>query len=264
MVDKNTIPSSQTLAKAIQILENFTPDNPEWGIRELGRDLDINPTTVYRLVSTLRSSGYLEQNAQTQRYTLGPKVVKLARLYTHLNPLPIVAHKIFEQYSNRFEYNFYLGRLSHYEVIFLAVLDGRGPIQVVVETGGSTTLHSTALGKVLMAFQDDAFVDEFIANTELSALTPRSITDPVQLRAQIEEIRVQKYAVNNGEHYDDVGAIGVPVFEQSGRVQLGVSLAYPRHLIQKDHIEIDRLIDLAQEIAEEIGARAGLSYYASR
>ena len=70
--------------------------------------------------------------------------------------------------------------------------------------------------------------------------------------------------MNNGEHYDDVGAIGVPVFEQSGRVQMGVSLAYPRHLSEEKRIQADSLIDLAQEIAEEIGARAGLPYYASR
>lgn len=263
MNDKNPAPPSQTLAKAILLLESFSLENPEWGIRELGRDLGINPTTVHRLVSTLQIAGYLEQDSKTQRYVLGPRIMKLAGVYVQLNPIPTVARKVFEQYADDFEYNFYLGMLNQFEMIYMAVLDGRGPIKIVIEPGGSTSLHTTAIGKVLLAFQDDAFIEGFIQNASLTAMTARSITDPEQLRAQLRRIRSQGYAVNDGEHYEDVGAVGVPVFEDLLPVRLGVSLAYPQHLIPRDRLHVDRLVELARQIAEEIAARIGMPFQVS-
>ncbi len=253
MSDKN--PPSSTVAKALLILENFTEENPEWGIRDLGRDLGINPATVYRLVATLHGAGYLEQDSDTQRYMLGPKILKLASLYTHLNPIPAVARQVFAQYADSFEYNFYLGRLNQFELIYMAVLDGRGPIKIVVEPGGSTSLHSTALGKVLLAYQSDSFVEEFVRNSSMHAFTRRSVTQPQQLREQLHQIRRDGFAINNGEHYDDVGAVGVPVLERLQPVRLGVSLAYPRHLVQRGRLQIDGLVELAQSIAADIASR---------
>ena len=98
----------------------------------LGRALKINPTTVYRVVRTLYNAGYLEQNKQTLSYSLGPEVLKLANIYSYHNPLPLVAQRVFESFTSRFEHNFFLATLSRFEVIYLAVLDGKGPIKVAV------------------------------------------------------------------------------------------------------------------------------------
>ena len=249
---------SQTLAKALRIMELFTIQQSELGIREIGRKLSINPTTVYRLVTTLQNSGYLDQNPETQRYSLGPSLVHLASLYMHHNPLPLIATQVFESYSDKFEYNFYLGTLREYKVVYLAVLDGRGPIKVVVEPGGTTTLQTTALGKVLLAFQDDAFINAFLESTSLDSFTSRSLETPEAVWKEIDEIRHRKYAINNGEHYKDVGAVGVPIFDHSGEVKVGISFAYPRHLIQEKRLRIEEMIPLLQEMADVIARRSGL------
>jgi DNA-binding IclR family transcriptional regulator len=72
------------------------------------------------------------------------------------------------------------------------------------------------------------------------------------LRAHLKQIKEQRYAHNNGEHYDEIGSIGVPIIEKSGKVHLGVSLAYPRQLIPNDSICENELVELAREIADEI------------
>ena len=154
---------NQTLAKAILILEAFDAEHPTWGIRELSRELKVNPATIYRLVLTLCNAGYLEQNPHTQRYSLGPSIMKLSRLYTSLNPLPAIATKVFERFADRFEYNFYLGMLSHrFDVIYLSVFYGRGPIQVLVEPGSTIKPHSTALGKLLLAYREDFVIQRIL------------------------------------------------------------------------------------------------------
>lgn len=259
MMDVEQQPS-QTLAKALRILEAFSADKFEWGIRELGRELNINPTSTYNLVRTFYNAGYLIQNAENQRYSLGPKVMKLAGVYTRHSPIPTIAHNVFETYSDRFKYNFYLGTLNRYELVYLAVLDGRGPIKIVVDPGGTTALHSTALGKVLLAFQDDEFIQGFLESSTLHAYTPRSVTDPEILWDQIRDARQKGYAINDGEHFDDVGAVGVPINDHTGRVTMGVSLAYPRYDLKHHRIDVDELIELALEIAREIAKRSGADY----
>jgi len=249
---------SQTLAKALRIIELFSVHQSDWGIREIGRKTDINPTTVYRLVTTLHNFGYLDQNPETQRYSLGPSVVHLASIYMHHNPLPLIATQVFESYSDRFEYNFYLGTLREYKVVYLAVLDGRGPIKVVVEPGGTTTLQTTALGKVLLAFQNDDFINTFLETTSLDSYTSRSLQTPGAVWEEVSQIRQLKYAINDGEHYEDVGAVGVPIFDHSGEVKLGISFAYPRHLIQEKRLRIKEMVPLLQEMAGVIALRSGL------
>lgn len=243
---------SQTAAKAIAVLEAFDADHPERGIRELGRELGINAATVHRLVTTLANAGYLEQNPETQRYALGPKVMKLANLYIRQNPVSAVARKVFESFADRFEYNFYLGKFDKYEVVYQAVLDGRGPMRIVVETGGTAALHATAAGKLLLALQSDDVISRFLDSDELVPFTPRTVTDPDQLWEQIEQIRERKFAVNDGELYDEIGAIAVPVYGERGSLNTCVSLAYPRHLVNENRIQIEKLIPLAREIAEVI------------
>lgn len=247
---------SQTLAKAIAILDAFSSEQPERGIRELSREIGINSATVFRLVTTLANAGYLEQDPATQRYSIGPKVIRLATLYENQNPISIVARKVFESYVDRFEHNFYLGKLSKFEVIYLSVLDGRGPIRIVVETGRTAALHATATGKLLLAYQDDDFIRRFLEASDLKAHTHQTITEADLLWKQIEEIRKKGYAVNDGEYYEDVGAITVPVLDNRTQTTLGLCLAYPRHLVIQERIFIEDLIPLAREISGEIVHRS--------
>lgn len=247
---------NQAAAKAILVLEAFTGSRPEWGVRELARELGMNPTTIHRLVSTLQNAGYLEQNSTNQRYVLGPRVMRLAEVYAHQNPLPALARRVFETFAHRFEYNFYLGTLStRYEMVYLAVLDGRGPIKIAVEPGGTIKLHSTALGKVLLAFQGDDYVLELLGRGPLKAYTPRTITDPQELWSQIHQIRERGYALNDGEHYDEVAAVAVPLYGRDGSVQMSVSLAYPRQLVRDHENQVRILLPLAREVAAEITRR---------
>lgn len=244
---------SRTLAKGLLILEAFSIHKPEWGVRELARELNMSPATVARLLATLQNMGYLEQFSGTQQYRLGPMAMRLGNIYAHHNPLPTQAQNIFEQYVDRFAYNFYLGILDRDEVIYLAALDGRGPIKVVVSPGGATGLHSTALGKVLLAYQGDDYIRQIISSG-LGSHTPNTVTHAEDLWGQINEIRTLGYAINIGEQFEDIGAVGVPVRNTYGDVVAGVSLAYPQVLIQNGNLDLNEIIELAKEVGDAVTA----------
>lgn len=248
---------SQTLARGLLILEKFSSQRSEWGVRELGRELELNPATVHRLVTTLANVGYLEQDRESQRYTLGPKVMRLAELYTVHNPISSIARKIFKHYSTRFPYNFYLGKLFGFEIVYLAAYDGQAPIKVVVEPGATIALHSTAIGLSLLAFQDEEYIKAFFEQERMEQYTNATMTDRRALGKRLLRIRRQKYAINRGEHYEDVGAVGTPIIKPEKPVTYGVSMAYPQHLVTEGRIDVPELIELTQQMAAEIGERIG-------
>lgn len=247
---------SQTLAKALLILEKFDSEKPDWGVRELAREMGENHGTVYRLLKTLQNAGYLAQKSGSKRYSLGPRVMKLANQYIRKNPLPSLALEVFKENSDNFEYNFYLGKLNNYEVIYLSVLDGRGPIKIVIDPGSTIVLHTTALGKVLLAFNSDQYIEEYLDTVGLDKFTKNSITDPKILWKQISTIRKQGYAINKGEHFKDVGAISVPIFQHNKSTEMGISLAYPQQFALSGQINPEQLVPLAKKIADEIENRS--------
>jgi len=244
----------QAVEKGLRLLNAFTLQTPEWGVRELGRELGINPSTTHRLIKTLQAAGYVDRDSAAPRYRLGPKVVELAYVYTHINPLPSVALKIFEAHSDRFKFNFYLCALRGYQLVYLARLEGRGPIKVSAEPGQRLALHSSAAGKVLLAFQEENFLADYLKHTRLKAYTERTIMNPEALRRELGQTRERDWAQNDGEHYEEIGAVSVPVRDRGGSVIASVSLAYPRYLLKEARLELPALLDLARTISCEITA----------
>lgn len=250
-VDIRSLPNLN-LARGLLALEAFTNERPAWGVRELARALDTNPTTMHRLLTTLEAFGYVEQDAATALYRLGPKIMRIASTYSEQNPLPIVARRVFQEFSDRFDHTFYLGVLSNYEVVYVAVYDGRSAVKISMQPGGRIALYSTAMGKVMLAYQEDAFIERFLETVPLKKTTPRTIAFAEDLWKEVKEIRRRGYAANYGEHFEEIGAVAVPLRDAAGTVIAGLSLAFPAMLLSSGAIDIEKLRVLADETAKEI------------
>ena len=252
---------NKSLSRALTALDYFTGADISWGIRELAREMNSDPATVYRTLSTLNHSGYLEKDPSTNRYRLGPKILMLAGSYSDQNPIQAVANKVFEQYSQSFTHNFYLGQLFKNEVIYIAVKEGHGPIKISVSQGNAIALYSTALGKVLLAYQDNDHIERYIRNTKFVAYTELTITDPIKLMDSIYQIRALGYAINHGERHPDIGSVGVPLLYKNHKTNIAVSIAYPQHLVNEKKLRLESLVNLTKEIATEINRRTSLQSF---
>lgn len=247
---------NNSLLNGLKLLESYSPERKNWGIREWARELKMDPSSVSRLALTLRANGYLEKDPATKRYSLGPKVLRIAELYRDFNPLTTVAYKIFESYLDKFEYNFCFAALEefNYEVIYLTVLDGRGPVKVISLPGEIVPLHASALGKAILAYQSPAYIDDFFENKwPLERYSQNTVIEEERLREQLAMIRVSKYARNYGELHEDVGAIGMPIFDSKGEVRYAVCLSYPLFRVKEDRIP--EIVSTLCEITGEMQAR---------
>ncbi|RJF69394.1 IclR family transcriptional regulator [Rhodopseudomonas palustris] len=247
-------PGNQSLLRGLRILEAYTSDKQAWGVRELGRELEINAATTYRLISALASRGYLEQNPETQKYHLGPKVVQLAASYSVRNSLIEVGLRVFAKYEQKFPYNFYIGVMSHHEVIYVAVHESRGPLKITTEPGQSVSIYGSALGKLLLANESDEFIKKLVAGNPVKKITPLTVADEKELMRQIRQIRKLGYAINRGEIYAEIASVATAIRGPDGSVIAGVSLSFPMLYMETGKIAIEDVIELALQVGEEISS----------
>jgi IclR family transcriptional regulator, acetate operon repressor len=100
-------------------------------------------------------------------------------------------------------------------------------VRMFTELGNRVPLHCTGCGKVLLAYQPDSVIASIIAETGLAGYTDKTITDPGQFQQELEMIRQQGYAVDNGEQEEGVRCLAVPVYGPKGKVVAAMSISGP-------------------------------------
>lgn len=254
-VSNNNTSSSKTLGKALIMLNAFTNEKLEWGVRSLADYLSISPSIAHRILKTLTDFNYLAQDQVRKKYTLGPEILRLASAYYQNNPLQMIASEVFHKHTKEWPYDLYMGSLSGYEVAYSAIVSGSSRIKIEIHAGERTALFSTALGKVLLAYQSEEFQKEYFKKVVFTQFTSKTITNPEQLINQLHEIRIKGYAVNEGEQYEKIGSLGAPVFNYEQRIAASVCLTYP--MFENDSLlnQHEKLVTLVKTVAQEITSR---------
>jgi DNA-binding IclR family transcriptional regulator len=123
--------------------------------------------------------------------------------------------------------------------------------------GDTLPLHAGASSRILLAHQDDAFVDAMIKNVGLVALTENTITDPVRLKNELKLIRSQGFAYSDSEVDYGARATAAPVFDSKGRIAAGITVAGPRDRINDEKVKqlIDMVTECSAKISYDLGHR---------
>jgi DNA-binding IclR family transcriptional regulator len=247
--------TNQSLARGLTILEAFSRETPELGVREIARLCGIGRTVAHRLVQTLAARGFLEQNPETLRYRIGARAFEVGHQYATASGVEDAALPILRALTKDHELNAYLGVLRGDHVVYLVALQSRGPIVIRATPGSRTHLHSTALGKVLLAAEPEARARALLAGGPLPRLTRATRVDARAVLAELAEVRRRGWALSDEENIAGVLAVGAPVRDRSGRVIAAVSGACPRYLTPDDRVAAiaDVIVDAAARVSRSLG-----------
>ena len=240
-VPSNRIPASRSseeslksLAKLVRVLDCFSSDDRTLALADIARRTGFPRSTAYRLMTSLKDVGFLEQDNERDRYRLGLKLFELGNIAMansdlHREALPYVEG---------------LKRMTG-NVVSLAIFDGYRA--VVVRRAEAETLadplstenapaHCTSVGKAILAWQPEAVIDRLIEHG-LERFTDSTITDGAALKAELELTRERGYAIDESEHRPGLRCIGAPIRSASGRVFAGLSTSGPTWKIAKENVE---------------------------
>jgi len=235
------------------VLKSFSPSHPDWGVGELARHLDLSSSTVHRLLSTLTDEGLLDQDQTTGRYRLGLSVFDLVgALPTQrsLHEAVLVSMTELRSYTGE---TVQVGVLDGRQVVYVERLDSPNTSQVFTQVGRRNHAHSTASGKVLLAFTPKRQLEKLLKGWKLPRQTTTTITDDRALRTELAAIRRRGYAENRGESESSVVSIAAPIRDGTGSVVASLSLAGAAERIDPHRLAYaEAVVTLARRVSAQM------------
>lgn len=239
----------QSLARGLEILDLLAKAENGMGITEFAQHLDVDKSTATRLLQTLARYGYAEQDSDSRRYTLGPRIIMLSNSLLNRMPLRDHAHPFLRQLTHATGECSHLAILSQGKALYIDQVESPSILRVETEIGTLSPLHCTALGKVLLAFKRTASVDS------LPMFTPRTITSLAALEVHLDQVRHQGYATDDEEHVPGVRCIAAPVFGFSGRAVAAIGTSGPAGRVTYE--KLPELTQIVLDVANELSRRLG-------
>lgn len=245
----------KVLTKTFAILEVLLKHKSPMNMTEISEKLHFFPSTVHRILDTLKYGGYVEQNPNTQKYQLGLKLIELGMAKINQIDLVKEARPFLKELAKKCNETVHLAILEDTNVLYLAKEESSQTIRMISYVGRRGPLHCTALGKVLLAFLPVEERDNLLDTLELFKLTEHTITDREQLGRELNTIIQKGFGMDREENEKDVRCIAAPVRDYKGRVIAAVSISSPAYRVNQEnqsHLK-ENLIIACQKISSRLG-----------
>ncbi|MGO4122357.1 IclR family transcriptional regulator [Arthrobacter sp. YAF16] len=220
---------------------------------ELSRRAELPFSTTYRLLGSLTRDGFVDYEPDGRRYHLGLRVFQLGQRVSNHHGFAGTALPILRRVTEETGEATILSVRDGNHHLTVNKVDGPQTFRVTSDPGHLGALHTTSVGKALVAFADDATRDRLVQDLELEPLTELSITDRDAFRAEIELVRKRGYATMDEENELGMRAVAVPVFNSQGHAFASLATAVPVFRMSMEALVA--LVPLLQSAAAELSAR---------
>lgn len=209
----------RAVERALDILMCFT-EQYEMSLTELAARVNLNKSTVHRLLTTLEERGFVLRNGD--KYRLGYRVWELSANLTQVSDAAQLLLPEMEALRDRLGETVSLYVRDGSDRIRIQAVQSNQAIRRVAPVGARLPLFVGASSKVLLAFADPAERDAALRD----AFWPPSVDSEACMR-QLEEVRRQGYAVSIEEREPGAAAVSVPIFDRSGKLAAALSVSGP-------------------------------------
>ncbi len=250
------------IAKALRVIDWLiqTPTSAI-GVREMAGALSIAPSSAHRLLTALLDEGYVQQDAQSQRYSLGPAMMRWAHLIVARTPVRDVAIGHMRELVDTCNETALLGlySASRQEMMFAASVDSSHPLRYAIQLNTWVPVYAGASGLAIMAFLPPSEITSIIKRTRLLPLTESSVTEPYKLEASLAAVRAAGFAFSRGQRIAGAVGIAAPIFGGDGRVMGDIALTIPAQRFDergRDRL-IEQLLQCTAAVTRDIGGNPG-------
>ena len=248
---------TQSLERALQILCLFTDDAQQKTLTEISNRTELNPSTVRRLLITLMDYGFVSQDDVTRKYRLGIRFMEFGNIVASQIDLKTEARPFIEELAELFNERVHLSIFDyqHGQTICLDMVESTYPVRMTSQIGGRGYFHCSGSGKVFAAYMSEKELSEMICRYGLPKFTETTITDELAFRRELQQIRVQGYAFDNGEHDEEIQCVAAPIWGMSNAVVATVSIALP--VWRNDKEKTAKMIAAQEQTARKISRSIG-------
>jgi DNA-binding IclR family transcriptional regulator len=241
------------VGKALGLLVLLGEEPKGASAAEISRRAELPFSTTYRLLGSLTRDGFVDYEPDGRRYHLGLRVFQLGQRVSNHHGFAGTALPILRRVTELTAEATILSVRDGNHHLTVNKVDGPQTFRVTSDPGHLGSLHTTAVGKALVAFADEATRKELVEGLELAPLTEFSITDRDAFRAEIDLVRRRGYATMDQENELGMRAVAVPVFNSQGHAFASLATAVPVFRLSMEALVA--LVAVLQEAAAELAAR---------
>ncbi len=236
--------------RALNILEAAAQRREGLTNAEISRKLAIPKSSASYILRTLEKRGYLRREAETGRYHLGLKILSLGGDAQANLDIADVALPFMRILGEKIHLTVHLAALDEGEAVYIEKVEAPGFFKVNTWVGRRMFLHSTSVGKCLLAWLPKHDIENMVKQQGLKKRTPKTITSLTRLIAELEHVKQSGYAGDDEENSLGARCLGAPIFDTLGNVT--AALGASGTLTQTDEASMPRIIEALKETARRI------------
>jgi DNA-binding IclR family transcriptional regulator len=249
---------SPAVGRALSVLEAISEGNSGLTNAYLARRLGIPKSSASSILNVLQERGYLCRFHENGRYKLGFKVLTLGRKLLETSVIRDLALPLMREVVDRVDLTCHLAVLGQHEAVhFEKILARRYFKQDKTRSiGERVPLHSSSVGKALLAWQAAATMDTYLPAAGLAKSSPRTITTRANLFCKLDEVRQQGYALDDQECRAGWRCVGAPIFDQWGATRVAICLTGT--IAELDDSKLVPTAAAVKETAQKISRRLSM------
>ena len=245
----------QSVSRAIAIMEYLSKCRKGEKLTQISQDLGLNKSTTHSLITTLERMGYVEQDQETSKYSLGLKLFELGQVVHANMDLRNIAMPFLRELAQKFGETVHLAILSKDEVVYIDKVDTLRSIRIGSQIGGRNAAYCTGVGKVLLAGLTDKELGSLLVHMKLEKLTSNTIVDKEELLKHLVSIRKNGFAMDQEEIEVGLTCVAAPIKNHRGKVIASISVSGPSSRMQVDVFDLmtKDVMDTAVQISRRLG-----------
>ncbi|MEV0568744.1 IclR family transcriptional regulator [Dactylosporangium sp. NPDC050588] len=242
------------LVKALEILDRLASDAP-CTVVQLCQHTGVTKPAAYRILKTLDQRGYVVRDEARREYSLGPALYGLSRAARNSTDLVRHARPAMQRLNDEFGETVNLGVVSHGAVVYLDTIESAQRLRSTVQIALRDNLHSTALGKSILAVLPERQALAQLDEGTWKPLTPNTTMSVEDLLTQLARYRRDGYALDDEENEVGSRCVAAAILDSAGRPVASISISAPTARMDDDKVGVvgRRLVEVCRELGAALG-----------
>ena len=241
------------LAEILSIFNNFQLE--EVSVADISKQLDMAPSKVSRMLGTLERDDFFSKNLTTGKYRLGLKFFELGIVYAFHFPNRKIIRPHIEEMAKDLGFTASWAILKRSKIIVVDRVQNLNVDLMSHRLGLNLPIHSTSIGKVLLAYLPEDEQERILSTSTLTKYTDTTVVDPKKIKEILKHVREQGYATDRGETHADLNCIAAPIRDASGHVVAAINLMHENSKFSAENLfsKSGYLKDKALFISRQLG-----------
>ena len=252
MSDSYLIPS---LVRSVKVLELLAQRKAALNLTEIADQTGFPKSTLYRILTTLQQQQCVVFNERDKTYRLGVKLWELGNAFLDQTDLYSAAVPHMKELANTCEESVFLGVLNEAHVIYVRRIESPKSVMAVRKLGQRAPAYCTATGRAMLALLPTEKRDRLLESQELKAYSANTVTGQRELRQRLDQVRMERVAVVDGEYNPELLCIASPVLNETGHPVASITVAMLSTQSHKERIQTvsKQVHQTAESLSRELG-----------